>query len=146
MHIAKCRSRRSSRRLNATNVRTDAGGIAGALAAAIDASKVPQNARGAVTGLERVAVAALQLARNALVTAVSGAAEIGAEAVAATVSGPGGRRRGRVSGGRGHRHDAPGSAESHVVSERRAPDARARAFAGSNPVRLAQAISGAGRD
>jgi hypothetical protein len=85
--MAKRRTRRSSRRQNATNVRTDGGGITGALAAAIASSKVPQLLDGAVTGLESVAVGTLQLARNVLVTAVSGAAEIGTEAVTATVSG-----------------------------------------------------------
>jgi hypothetical protein len=48
---------------------------------------VPQVLLGAVNGIETVAVGALQLARNVLVSAVSGAADIGAEAVTATFAG-----------------------------------------------------------
>ena len=48
---------------------------------------VPQVLLGAVNGIETVAMGALQLARNVLVSAVSGAADIGAEAVTATFAG-----------------------------------------------------------
>jgi hypothetical protein len=48
---------------------------------------VPQVLLEAVNGIETVAVGALQLARNVLVSAVSGAADIGAEAVTATFAG-----------------------------------------------------------
>lgn len=51
------------------------------------AGMVPQVLLGAVNGIETVAVGALQLARNVLVSAVSGAADIGAEAVTATFAG-----------------------------------------------------------
>jgi hypothetical protein len=50
-------------------------------------SMVPQVLLGAVNGIETVTVGALQLARNVLVSAVSGAADIGAEAVTATFAG-----------------------------------------------------------
>jgi len=57
------------------------------LAETSEAGMVPQVLLGTVDGLETVAVGALQLARNVLVSAVSGAADIGAEAVSATFQG-----------------------------------------------------------
>src|SRR5262245_11580456 len=54
---------------------------------ALEASIVPQLLIGAVNGVETVAEGLLQLTRNVLVSAVSGAADIGAEALGATVSG-----------------------------------------------------------
>jgi hypothetical protein len=54
---------------------------------AAESSMVPQVLLRAVNGFETVAVGALQLARNVLVSAVSGAADIGAEAVTATFAG-----------------------------------------------------------
>jgi hypothetical protein len=48
---------------------------------------VPRVLLGAVNGIETVAVGALQLARNVLVSAVSGAADVGAEALTATMAG-----------------------------------------------------------
>lgn len=85
--MAKRRTRRASREPNRSNVRTGAGGITGALGAAIESSRVPQVLAGAVNGLEALAVGALQLARNVLVSAASGAAEVGTEAIGATMSG-----------------------------------------------------------
>ncbi len=52
-----------------------------------ESSMVPQVLFGAVNGIETVTVGALQLARNVLVSVVSGAADIGAEAVTATFAG-----------------------------------------------------------
>src|SRR5262245_15367702 len=48
---------------------------------------LPQVLLGTVDGIETVAIGALQLARNVLVSAASGAADIGAEAVSATFTG-----------------------------------------------------------
>jgi hypothetical protein len=48
---------------------------------------VPRVLLGAVDGVEIVAVGALQLTRDVLLSAVSGAASIGAEALGATVNG-----------------------------------------------------------
>jgi hypothetical protein len=50
----------------------------------VDVSVVPRALLGAVNGVEIVAVGALQFARDVLLSAVSGAANIGAEALAAT--------------------------------------------------------------
>jgi len=86
--MARRRNRRSSRKPNSSDTRTNVvGGITGALAAAVESSRVPEVLVGAVNGLETVAVGALQLARNVLVSAVSGAADVGAEAVTATLAG-----------------------------------------------------------
>jgi hypothetical protein len=52
-----------------------------------ETSMVPRVLLGAVNGVEIVAVGALQLTRDVLLSAVSGAARIGAEALNATVSG-----------------------------------------------------------
>jgi hypothetical protein len=52
-----------------------------------EASMVPRVLLGAVSGVELVAGSALQLTRDVLVSAVSGAASIGAEALTATVGG-----------------------------------------------------------
>jgi hypothetical protein len=53
----------------------------------MDVSFVPRALVGAVNGVEIVAVTTLQLARDVLLTAVSGAANIGAEALTATTAG-----------------------------------------------------------
>jgi hypothetical protein len=52
-----------------------------------EASVVPRVLLGAVNGVEIVAVGALQLTRDVLLSAVSGAASIGSEALTATVAG-----------------------------------------------------------
>jgi len=52
-----------------------------------EASMVPRVLLGAVNGVEIVATGALQLTRDVLVSTVSGAADIGAEALTATVGG-----------------------------------------------------------
>jgi hypothetical protein len=52
-----------------------------------EVSMVPRVLLGAVDGVEIVAVGALQLTRDVLLSAVSGAANIGAEALGATVNG-----------------------------------------------------------
>lgn len=52
-----------------------------------EASVVPRVLLGAVNGVEIVVVGALQLTRDVLLSAVSGAANIGAEALTATVAG-----------------------------------------------------------
>jgi hypothetical protein len=53
----------------------------------IDGSVVPRVLLGAVDGVETVAVGALQLARDVTLSAVSGAANIGAQALTATLAG-----------------------------------------------------------
>jgi hypothetical protein len=57
------------------------------LGEAAESSMVPQVLLGAVDGVGVVAGGLLQLTRNVLLSAVSGAADIGAEALTATVSG-----------------------------------------------------------
>ena len=85
--MAKRKARRSGRQ-NANDARTSSGGeTARTLNGTAESSMVPQVLLGAVNGIETVAVGALQLARNVLVSAVSGAADIGAEAVTATFAG-----------------------------------------------------------
>jgi hypothetical protein len=76
---------RSRRQTNATGYATSS-----RLArdgARAEANLVPRVMLGAVNGVEVVAVGALQLTRDILLSTVSGAANIGAEALAATVSG-----------------------------------------------------------
>jgi hypothetical protein len=53
----------------------------------VDASVIPRVLIGAVEGIEIVAVGSLQLARDVVLSAVSGAANIGAEALTATTAG-----------------------------------------------------------
>jgi hypothetical protein len=85
--MAKRKGRRSGRQ-NGNDARTTGGGeTARTLNGTAESSMVPQVLLGAVNGIETVAVGALQLARNVLVSAVSGAADIGAEAVTATFAG-----------------------------------------------------------
>ena len=85
--MAKRKTRRSGRQ-NGNDARTTGGGeTARTPAGTAESSMVPQVLLGAVNGIETVAVGALQLARNVLVSAVSGAADIGAEAVTATFAG-----------------------------------------------------------
>jgi hypothetical protein len=85
--MAKRRARRSGRQ-NGNGARITSGGeTARTLDATAESSMVPQVLLGAVNGIETVAVGALQLARNVLVSAVAGAADIGAEAVTATFAG-----------------------------------------------------------
>ena len=85
--MAKRKARRSGRQ-NGNDARTTSGGeTARMLDGTAESSMVPQVLLGAVNGIETVAVGALQLARNVLVSAVSGAADIGAEAVTATFAG-----------------------------------------------------------
>ena len=76
--MAKRKARRSGRQ-NGNDARTTSGGeTARTLNGTAESSMVPQVLLGAVNGIETVAVGALQLARNVLVSAVSGAADIGA--------------------------------------------------------------------
>ena len=85
--MAKRKTRRSGRP-NGTDIRTTSGGeTARTPDGTAESRMVPQVLLGAVNGIETVAVGALQLARNVLVSAVSGAADIGAEAVTATFAG-----------------------------------------------------------
>jgi hypothetical protein len=69
---------------------------------------VPQMLLGAVDGVEVVAGGLLQLTRSVLLSAVSGAADIGAEALTATVSGA----RGVVSAASRMVGDMAGAAQS----------------------------------
>jgi hypothetical protein len=76
---------RSGRRTNAAgNATSNRVALGGARA---EANLVPRAVLGAVNGVEVVAVGALQLTRDILLSTVSGAANIGAEALTATVSG-----------------------------------------------------------
>ena len=85
--MAKRKARRSGRQ-NGNGARIPSGGeTTRTLDGTAESSMVPQVLLGAVNGIETVAVGALQLARNVLVSAVSGAADIGAEAVTATFAG-----------------------------------------------------------
>jgi len=77
------RSVRARSQRNGANGRTRGWGVI----ARLDPQMVPRVLLGAVDGVEIVAVGALQLARDVLLSAVSGAANVGAEAVTATVSG-----------------------------------------------------------
>jgi hypothetical protein len=75
-----------------------------------DVSVVPRVILGAVSGVEIVAVGALQLTRDVLLSAVSGAANIGAEALNATVTGA----RGVVSAASRMVGDIAGTAQGTV--------------------------------
>jgi hypothetical protein len=55
--------------------------------AGVDASVIPRALLGAVNGVEIVAVSALRIARDVLLSSVSGAASIGAETLTATTAG-----------------------------------------------------------
>jgi hypothetical protein len=80
----RARTRTRSGRQSANDVRTASrGGLVGG----VDASVIPRVLVGAVNGVEIVAVSALQLARDVLLSGVSGAASIGAEALTATTAG-----------------------------------------------------------
>ena len=59
----------------------------GMVGGSAEANVVPRVLLGAVNGVEIVAVGALQLTRDVLLSAVSGAANVGAEALTATVAG-----------------------------------------------------------
>jgi hypothetical protein len=78
---ARARSSRPDRREAAPTRRNASVGVG------LDPRVVPRVLVGAVDGVEIVAVGALQLARNVLVSTVSGAASIGAEALMATTAG-----------------------------------------------------------
>jgi hypothetical protein len=86
--MAKRRIARS-RRQGQTQNGTARGAAIGATVEGLAESSlvVPRVLLGAVNGLETVAVGALQLARNVLVSAVSGAADVGTEALSATMAG-----------------------------------------------------------
>jgi hypothetical protein len=71
---------------------------------------VPRLLLGAVDGVEMLAVGALRLTRDVVVTAVSGAASIGAEAVTATMQGA----RGIVSAAARMVGDVAGTAQGTV--------------------------------
>jgi hypothetical protein len=80
----RARTRTRSGRKSAGDVRTArTGGVVGG----VDASVIPRVLVGAVNGVEIVAVGALQLARDVLLSSVSGAASIGAEVLTATTTG-----------------------------------------------------------
>ena len=75
-------------------------------------SVVPRALLGAVDGVGMVAVGALQLGRDVLVSAVSGAANIGAEALRATVAGA----RGLVSATSQTFWDIAGAAQGTLLA------------------------------
>jgi len=79
---ARARARSKRRMANASTITNRQGGGGGP-----NASLLPRVLLGAVDGVGAVAVGTLQLARDVLIKAVSGAANIGAEAVTATVAG-----------------------------------------------------------
>lgn len=83
---------RQKARARARVGRQDGGGNkatrrAGTVGGGTKGNLVARTLMGAVDGVEVVAVGALQLTRDVLMSAVSGAASIGAEAVSATVTG-----------------------------------------------------------
>src|SRR5262249_31250694 len=82
--MARGKARRPRSRLNTRNGRTI---NRQAPSMGLDAGVVPRVLLGAVDGVGIVAVGALQLARDVLVSAVSGAANIGGQALMATVAG-----------------------------------------------------------
>jgi len=123
--MAKRRSRRSTRQV-ADEARTTSGGeIPRPLDGVAGSSMVPQVLLGAVNGIETVTVGALQLARNVLVSAVSGAADIGAEAVTATFAGT----RGVVAAASRMATSRP-RRRAHCRRPCRAPSSRRVAFSG----------------
>ena len=85
--MAKHRSRRSGRPIVNEARTSRPAETPRPLDGSAGSSMVPEVLLGAVNGIETVTVGALQLARNVLVSAVSGAADIGAEAVTATFAG-----------------------------------------------------------
>jgi hypothetical protein len=97
------------------------------VAGGVDASVIPRVLVGAVDGVEIVAGGALQLAREVLLRTVSGAANIGAEALAATTAGA----RGVVSAASQMVGDiasaAAGTFQDAVSNARHARVGRARA-------------------
>jgi hypothetical protein len=84
MARSRARTRTRPGRQSAGEVRT---ARRGRLVGGVDASVVPRVLVGAVNGVEIVAVSALQLVRDVLLSSVSGAASIGAEALTATTAG-----------------------------------------------------------
>src|SRR5919204_2843189 len=90
MAKGRTRARARSNRQNRDGRRMSRGGPS---LGSLDASVVPRVVVGAIDGVEIVAVGALRVARDVLLGAVSGAADIGAEALAATTAGA----RGMVS-------------------------------------------------
>src|SRR5215510_13110568 len=91
MAMARRRARARAAKQRTSGLATT--GRNGPIGAGLDASVVPRVLVGAVNGVEIVAVGALQLARDVLLSAVSGAADVGAEALSATTAGA----RGMVS-------------------------------------------------
>jgi hypothetical protein len=79
---ARARARSKQPDADAGRTTTRGGRVGG-----MDGSVVPRVLLGAVDGVEIVAVGALQLARDVLLSVVSGAANIGAEALTATAAG-----------------------------------------------------------
>ena len=82
--MARGKARRTRSRVNTTNGRVI---NRQEWSMGLDPSVAPRALVGAVDGLRIVAVGALQLTRDVLVSAVSGAANIGAEGIMATVAG-----------------------------------------------------------
>src|SRR5262245_8466503 len=83
--MARRRARgRASRQRTSGLATTGRSGLTGA---GLDATVVPRMLVGAVNGVEIVTVGALQFARDVLLSAVSGAADVGAEALSATTAG-----------------------------------------------------------
>jgi hypothetical protein len=83
--MARRRARARSSRQDAKVVGTT--GRNGLVSGGLEASVIPRVLVGTVNGVEIVAVGALQFARDVLLSAVSGAANIGAEALTATTAG-----------------------------------------------------------
>src|SRR5262245_51730160 len=104
--MARRRARgRASRQRTSGLATTGRSGLTGA---GLDATVVPRMLVGAVNGVEIVAVGALQFARDVLLSAVSGAADVGAEALSATTAGA----RGMVSATSRMIGEIAGTAES----------------------------------
>src|SRR6185503_12374315 len=105
----RSRGRARSTRKNANGNRTPG---RGSVQGGVDASVVPRMLLGTVDRVGIVAVGALQFARDVLLSAVSGAADIGSEALTATVAGA----RGVVSAASRMVGDVAGSARSTVLT------------------------------
>src|SRR5262245_22772312 len=106
--MARRRARGRLAMRNGGSGRLNGGAVPRGGAAAAAARAVPRILGGAVNGVEIVAIGALRFTRDVLVSAVSGAASIGAEALTATTAGA----RGIVSATSRMVGDVAGTAQS----------------------------------
>jgi|SRR5262245_39345354 len=133
--MARGKARRTRSRLKTTNGRRAINRHARSVG--LDASVVPRAFVGAVDGIGIVAVGALQLARDVVVSAVSGAANIGAEALMATVAGA----RGVVSATSQTVADITGTAQGALLATMHNVRYSQRGAARLSPRRVAASMS-----